>query len=128
MIYCQIRKKPVAKTPEEGVRQSVIHHMITSLNFPASLIAVEKELGEVKRRVDIAAYTKDESGGLSPLLLVECKAGRVTQDAITQVLGYNFFLLAPFFAVAGRDGIVLFDKRGGIMERVPQYEELIRLK
>lgn len=44
MIYDIIRKKYVALTPEEWVRQHVIHYLIEQRNYPAALIAVEKAI------------------------------------------------------------------------------------
>jgi hypothetical protein len=49
-IFDTIRKKWIVLTPEEWVRQNFIQYLISVKNYPASLIAVEKEirLGELK--------------------------------------------------------------------------------
>ena len=68
------RKKWVAKTPEELIRQFLIGQMIEKLDYPKSLIAVEKELSQLpqlavpitskdqlpKRRADIIVFSKKE--------------------------------------------------------------------
>lgn len=43
-IYDIIRKKYVVLTPEEWVRQHMVHYLIGSRSYPAALIAVEKEI------------------------------------------------------------------------------------
>lgn len=139
-LQCLIRNKPVAATPEECVRQSVIHHMITKLAFPKSLITLEKELAELipkdkgkiklKRRLDIVAFAKSGTG-LSPLLIIECKAKAFDQKALSQVLGYNMFLLAPFFALVSAQKTAFFAKneQNAILAStdIPSYAELTKL-
>ena len=60
-IFDTVRKKYVALTPEEWVRQHIITFLITEKKFPASLIAVEVSLnrGTKKQRGDIVIYTND---------------------------------------------------------------------
>lgn len=54
-IFDALRKKWVALTPEEWVRQNFVQYLLQVKNYPASLIALEKEikLGELKKRFDI---------------------------------------------------------------------------
>ena len=49
LIFDIIRKKYVALTPEEWVRQHVIHFLVNEKGFPTSLIAVEKEIKLYKK-------------------------------------------------------------------------------
>lgn len=133
LLQCQIRCKPVAATPEEVVRQSVIHEMIHQLSFPKSLIVLEKDLSsltdksapaELKRRFDIVVFFKDrQEGSLKPLLIVECKAVDFDEKALSQLLGYNHFLNAPFFAVVAAARSVLFLRQG--KQWAPVHSELI---
>ena len=57
-VFCMIRKRWVLLTPEEWVRQNFLLWLTESLFYPASLIAVEKQLllGDVKKRFDIVVY------------------------------------------------------------------------
>ncbi|HRF18083.1 MAG TPA: type I restriction enzyme HsdR N-terminal domain-containing protein, partial [Chitinophagaceae bacterium] len=57
-IFDSQRKKWIALTPEEWVRQNFVQFMVSVKKYPASLIAVEKELklGELKKRFDILVY------------------------------------------------------------------------
>jgi hypothetical protein len=52
-IFDVIRKKWLVLTPEEWVRQNILQFLLLKKNYPASLIAIEKEirLGELKNVV-----------------------------------------------------------------------------
>ena len=72
LIFDEIRKKFVALTPEEWVRQHVVRFLRTELNYPASHINVEKQLKlhNTLKRYDVVVFNRDGS----ILLIVECKA------------------------------------------------------
>lgn len=99
MIYDIIRKKYVALTPEEWVRQHVIHYLIEQRDYPAALIAVEKaiDLYGLRRRFDVVCF--DRRG--EPYLIIECKAPTVglSQKVFDQVFGYNLVMAARYIAV-----------------------------
>ncbi|MFT4554516.1 MAG: hypothetical protein ACI9S8_003168 [Chlamydiales bacterium] len=112
-VFDVIRKEWVAATPEEIIRQKLIHHMIEELGYPQHFIAVEKALRELPhlqlygtqvpdRRVDLICFAKDITSKhpLYPLIVVECKAVNITKKVLSQVEGYNHFLKACFVAVA----------------------------
>ena len=91
-IFDVIRKKFVILTPEEWVRQHVIHFLIEIKNYPISLINVEKaiDLNGTIKRYDIVVYKPN--GTIQ--LLVECKAPKVkiTQKTFDQIARYNLIL------------------------------------
>lgn len=99
MIYDVIRKKYVALTPEEWVRQHIVHFLIGCKSYPASLIAVEKEIDlyGLRRRFDLVCF--DRQG--EPFLIVECKAPTVelSQKVFDQVFGYNLIMAARYIAI-----------------------------
>lgn len=110
-IFCCIRKIWVVETPEECVRQMLLQQLIHTLGFPPSIIVVEKELkslphlaielGEIpKRRADILCYTQHSVKGMTPLLLIECKAVSLSSKMTSQLIGYNHYLKVPFIALA----------------------------
>jgi hypothetical protein len=43
-VFCVVRKKQLILTPEEWVRQHLIHFLIDHLNVPIGLIASEMSL------------------------------------------------------------------------------------
>jgi predicted type IV restriction endonuclease len=96
LIYDIIRRKYVTLTPEEWVRQHVVHFLTVEKKVPASLIGVESEirLFNTRKRFDIAVF--DRNG--KALLIVECKAPsvQVTQDVLDQVVRYNMSLKVNF--------------------------------
>ncbi|MBK7435171.1 MAG: type I restriction enzyme HsdR N-terminal domain-containing protein [Chitinophagaceae bacterium] len=71
LIFDPIRKQWVVLTPEEWVRQNFLQYLVLVRKFPASLIAVEKEirLGELKKRFDIVIYDQQTK----PRIIIECK-------------------------------------------------------
>ena len=92
VIFDPVRKKYVALTPEEWVRQHVIQNLIMDKNIPASLMKVESEfqLLKTKKRLDVAVFNRK---GI-PLLIVECKSASValTQNVMDQAIRYNMAL------------------------------------
>ncbi len=91
-IFDVVRKKFIVLTPEEWVRQHVVHFLITDKNYPLSLINVEKVIkvnGTIKR-YDVVVYNSDGSIHL----LVECKAPKIkiTQQVFDQIARYNLTL------------------------------------
>ena len=58
LIFDIARKKYVVLTPEEWVRQHVVHFLIEEKQYPISLIALEKELiiHTRKKRTDILVF------------------------------------------------------------------------
>ncbi len=99
-IFDLIRKKYVMLTPEEWVRQHILHFLIFEKGYPKSLIAVEKQLtiNTLIKRFDILVFN---TKGL-PHLIIECKAPKVkiTQDAFDQIARYNLKLNAEYLMVS----------------------------
>lgn len=98
-IFDVIRKKYVVLTPEEWVRQHVVHYLIYTKKFRQSFINIEKafKINGIKKRYDIVVYNPDGS----IYLLVECKQPSVaiTQDVFDQIARYNLELNAKFLLV-----------------------------
>jgi hypothetical protein len=87
-VFCKIRKRWLLLTPEEWVRQNFLIYLTEVLNYPSSLIAVEKQLivNQQKRRFDIVVYKNT----MEAFMIVECKEMEVsiTEKVIQQVLEY----------------------------------------
>ena len=98
-IFDGIRKKFIALTPEEWVRQHFIAYLVTGKNVPPSLIGIEVSLkmNRLQKRGDIVVYNK--SG--KPCMIIECKAPeiRITQDVFEQVARYNMTLNVNYLVV-----------------------------
>lgn len=75
-LVCVIRRRPVAATPEERVRQAFLRRLL-EVGYPLSALQVEYSLGEAGR-FDVAAFTKE--GAI--WLLAECKRAEVAKAPI----------------------------------------------
>lgn len=99
LIFDQLRKKYVALTPEEWVRQHFVQYLLSEKKYPTSLVAIEKELrmNNLKKRTDILIFNKQGN----PQIIVECKAPSVpiTQATFDQIARYNLKLHASFLIV-----------------------------
>jgi hypothetical protein len=136
-LVCLARRFPVMATPEELVRQEFLSHCFGPFGCSRHLVAVEMSLrrlcphvhpGPPRRRLDIVcSYVNNER--VDPLLLVECKASLPSSAALTQVLGYNFFVKAPFVALTWPGHILLATSGGvwyeGKLSSMPCYAELV---
>jgi hypothetical protein len=128
-IFDPIRKKYVALTPEEHVRQQFIGFLVNTQGFPAGLMQVEQQLkvNGMSRRCDIVAYNRKGS----PQLLVECKAPGVTvgNDTFAQAARYNLALRVPYLAIT--NGAVTYCCRVGhesgsidFLREFPRYADI----
>ena len=98
-IFDELRKRWVILTPEEWVRQNFLQYLIQIKKYPASLIAIEKEikLGDLKKRFDIVVYNKQ----LKPWMIIECKEMNVdlSKQVLDQVLRYNITMQVPYLVI-----------------------------
>ena len=98
-VFDELRKKFVVLTPEEWVRQHVVHFLLKEKKFSKSLLNVEKQLKVhgLLKRYDIIAYNPDGSIHL----VVECKAASVPigQETFDQIARYNLALNSTFLMV-----------------------------
>lgn len=135
-LYDRFRRRFVTATPEEMIRQKVLILMTEKLGYPKELLAVEKELSQLphlhhrsdlpKRRADIICFGKNihPEYALYPLLLIECKEGKIEKEAKEQASGYNHFVNASFVAIAGIEGILLIHPLE--LAFLPTYSDLIK--
>ena len=99
LIFDGFRRRWVALTPEEWVRQNFARYLTEEKHFPASLVAIERSLRMNQRdfRTDIVLYSK--SG--NPLIVVECKAPevKISQQVFDQIARYNLDLRVSYLIV-----------------------------
>jgi hypothetical protein len=125
-VFDPIRRRWVALTPEEWVRQHFLNHLVHDLDCPASLLAVEHSLSlnGLAKRADIVVYGR--SG--TPIALVECKAPgvRISQETFDQAARYNSVFKVGVLIVT--NGHVHYcctiDHRNGtvtFMDRLPDH-------
>jgi hypothetical protein len=110
-IFDVVRKKWMILTPEEWVRQNILLFLLIKKSYPASLIAVEKEikLGELKKRCDIVIYNRNSE----PWMIIECKEMDVSlsQKTLDQILRYHIGLPAIFLVISNGNYCFGFEKK-----------------
>jgi hypothetical protein len=123
-IFDGIRKKYVALTPEEWVRQHLIHYFIDHLHYPKSLIKIEQGLkyNELQKRSDIIVF--DRTG--NPWMIVECKSPLVdlNQDTTQQVTVYNSNIQARYVTLSNGMKHVCYEMNGSnvvLLKNFPEY-------
>ncbi len=128
-VWCVARKKTLVLTPEEWVRQHVIHYLVNDFKVPLGLIASEVSLSinKLSRRCDLIVFSKESK----PLLLIECKAVDVplTENVFHQIAQYNFKLNVDYLMMT--NGIHhVFCKIDRVnnkliyLEKLPVYDDL----
>lgn len=118
-VFCPIRRKRVALTPEEGVRQQLIKLLVEHKGYPAGLLAAEYsiKLGKKSFRCDIVAFDRN----FTPVAIFECKAPNVKLDTsvMEQAVRYNMVLGAKYLVIT--NGITAFACRLGVGEKGCEY-------
>ncbi len=88
-VRCLIRQKDLVCTPEDWVRQHVIHYLISEKKVSKGRIASEFPLkyNERSKRADLVLF--DVFG--VPNMIVECKAPEIplTEKVVHQIAQYN---------------------------------------
>ena len=129
LIFDILRRKYVALTPEEWVRQHFIHYLIEHKGYPATMLAneVQLQVGEKSLRADTVLYDKQ----LRPRMIIEYKAPTVTvtQKVFNQIFAYNLLLKADYLIVT--NGLSHYickieynTQSYTFLEEVPEYGEL----
>ena len=99
-IFDFLRRKWVALTPEEWVRQHFTHFLVEHKNYPQALLANEVELriGEKRLRCDTLLYNKE----LRPRMIIEYKAPtiQIQQKTFDQISVYNLLLKVDYLIVS----------------------------
>lgn len=99
-VWDPVRKTWVILTPEEHVRQYLLQYFIDVMQYPASLIAVEKKIqvGNLSKRFDIVVYNREHK----PWLLAECKAPEIplSEKTLHQLLSYHNTMQCRYWLVS----------------------------
>ena len=129
-IFDVLRRKYVALTPEEWVRQHFVHFLIEHKGYPKALMANEIQLaiGNKKLRCDSVLYDRT----LRPRMIIEYKAPTVniTQKEFDQITIYNMLLHVDYLVVS--NGIKHYccrmdyaNQKYLFLEDIPDYQNLL---
>jgi hypothetical protein len=129
-VFDAFRNKYVAFTPEEYVRQQLLHFLVSQFEYPHNLIAVEKSLlvNQQVRRYDAVIYSRQNK----PLMVIECKAPKVKLDSTVfdQIISYNQCLELEYLLISnGMQHYCVHYTRNEVckwnfLDKIPLYSEL----
>jgi len=129
-IFDEVRRKFVALTPEEWVRQNFVKYLIEEKHYPKGLIAIEMTLNisNNKQRCDVVCFDKKAQ----PLIIIECKAPKVkiTQEVFEQAARYNMNLHTSFLIMTNGMNhycckIDYTNKKVMYLKDIPNYDAIM---
>jgi hypothetical protein len=126
-IFDIARKKWVFLSPEEWVRQHILHYLVYDKKYTTSLIAVERgiELNGTQKRFDLVVFSNTGK----PKMIIECKAPEeaLNEKVFEQIARYNLSLKVDYLWVTNGTLNYVSQLMGGIqlLESVPEWATLI---
>ncbi len=131
-VWDPLRRKNVALTPEEDVRQWFIVQLNALMKVPMHMMMSEVgiRLGEKMLRADIVVYGRDAL----PVAVVECKRPdvRIDNAVLDQAVGYNMVLGVKFIFITNGKTTYICRRKDGkaggyvFVDRMPSYEDMVR--
>ncbi len=129
LVFDIIRRKYVVMTPEEQVRQYLLHYLVNHLKYPPGLLAVETlvKINGLNQRADVVAYNRKGE----PALIAECKAPEVKIDnsVFEQAARYNLKLGVKHLLITNgiKHYCAQLNKKKGtykLLRAIPLFDEL----
>ena len=100
LIFDFLRRKYVALTPEEWVRQHFTHYLVEHKGYPKGLLVNETQLriGDKSLRCDTVLYNQ----AMQPRMIIEYKAPtiQIQQKTFDQIAAYNLLLHADYLVIS----------------------------
>lgn len=127
-LYDPLRKKEVAATPEEYVRQAAIDWLHREMGIPLQMMRSEVafSFNGLCWRADIVVYGKDAS----PVMLVECKAPSValSPDTIRQGIRYNRVLKVRYLWFTNGSSSYFCEREGECSDKYRFLSEIKKIE
>lgn len=127
-VFDPLRRRFVALTPEEEVRQKTLYLLVEHLGVPAGLLAVEYsvKVNGLDKRADAVVFGNEGR----PLMIVECKAPSVTlTDAVLeQALRYHSVLQPQYLLLTNGMVSYCYKAEGASLrplDHLPDYKEMM---
>ena len=127
-VFDPLRKKEVALTPEERVRQWFISVLHDAMQVPYAMMnsEVSLQLGDKKMRSDIVVVARD----LRPMMVVECKRPDVelTREVADQIFRYNYVMDVPFVVATNGQNTYICKRNaegGEILSEAPSFTQML---
>ena len=128
-IFDPLRKKEVALTPEERVRQWFISVLHETMQVPYAMMnsEVSLQLGGKKMRADIVVFARD----LRPMMVVECKRPDVelTREVADQIFRYNYVMDVPFLVATNGQNTYICKRNaegGEFLSEAPTFTQMLK--
>ena len=128
VVWDPLRKKEVALTPEERVRQWCIGVLKSQMKVPEHMMMSEAgfKLGDKQFRADVLVYDRQAR----PLVVVECKRPEVelTQEVLDQAIRYNMVLDVKYMIITNGTKTFICQKGESgyrFINHVPEYEQML---
>jgi len=129
MIFDFLRRKYVALTPEEWVRQHFTHYLVEHKGYPKGLLGneIELQIGDKRLRCDSILYNKVAQ----PQMIIEYKAPTVPlqQKVFDQISAYNLLLRVDYLIIS--NGMEHYcckmdyeHQKYVFLQDIPDYEKL----
>lgn len=126
-VFDPLRRRYVALTPEEEVRQKVLFLLVEHLKVPAGRVAVEYSLkvNGLDKRTDAVVFGAEGF----PLMIVECKASTVTltEAVLDQAVRYHSALRPKYLLLTNGTTTYCYQAEGQkllSMDHLPDYAEM----
>lgn len=126
-VFDPLRRRSVLLTPEEEVRQRVLHLLVERMGVPAGLLAVEysMKVNGLDKRADAVVFGSDGK----PLMVVECKAKHVdlTPSVLDQALRYHAALRPRYLLLSNGVTTYCFKVDASSLlplDHLPDFEEM----
>ena len=127
-IWDPLRKKMVALTPEEKVRQWFIGVLREQVKVPSYMMMSEvaMKFGQKDFRADILVYGRDTA----PLMVVECKREDIemTREVLEQALKYNMVLNSRYIASTNGRKTFGFEKVGETYQQMKAFPDWVAMQ
>lgn len=127
-VFDPLRRKEVAATPEETVRQWFISWLRDTAGVPAHLMMSEAgfKYGNKRYRADILVYGRDAG----PLAVVECKRPDVPLSAAVaaQAMRYDMVLGVHWIFLTNGVETLVFRRDGSSFvpcKQIPDYQQML---
>ena len=119
-VFDPVRRRWVALTPEEWVRQGTILQLHEGYGYPLEVMQVEGAItvNGMTRRCDIVVYQEGQ-----PWMIVECKKCEIplTQKVCDQACRYNTVLKVPYLMLTnGKQQVIIeVDYQKNCLKQLP---------
>lgn len=121
VVFDPLRKQYVALTPEEQVRQKMLHYLVGTRKVAAGLIAVEYSIkvNNLPKRADIVVFNNLGE----PQMIVECKAESVpiTEKVLDQAIRYYSGLKVKYLTLTNGKTMFCYQINDGKLEILTEF-------